>query len=92
MPIGKKIITSNTSKSIAKSVGRSLKDAAVGTAVDVLQGKSVEEAAKENLNTTKRKIANAVKIHSKQLTKNKKRRMYAPKKNNRKKENYFLLK
>ena len=66
MPIGKKMLTSNTTKSIAKSVGRTLKDAAVGTAIDVLQGKSVEEAAKQNLNTTKRKIANAVKLQSKQ--------------------------
>ena len=85
------MLTSNTTKSIAKSVGRTLKDAAVGTAIDVLQGKSVEEAAKQNLNTTKRKIANAVKLQSKQPIKKKKRRVNSLNKSNRKKENYFLL-
>ena len=30
VPIGKKLLTSNTAKSLAKSIGSSLKDAAIG--------------------------------------------------------------
>lgn len=60
IPIGKKILTSNTTKSLAKSIGNSLKDAAIDTALDVVEGRNIKESAQERLNETRGKIAKVI--------------------------------
>ena len=61
LPLGKKVLTSNVTKNIARTAGKTLKKAAVETALDMLEGESFQDSARKRLATTKRKIAKAVK-------------------------------
>ena len=61
LPIGRKVLTSNATKNIARTAGKTLKKAAVETALDMLEGESFQDSARKRLATTKRKIATAVK-------------------------------
>ena len=61
LPIGRKVLTSNATKNIARTAGKTLKKAAVETALDMLEGESFQDSARKRLATTKRKIAKAVK-------------------------------
>ena len=88
LPLGKKILTSNTAKSIAKSVGNSLKDAAVDTALDALEGKNIKKAAQERLNQSKVKISQALR---KQTDNKKIRNRKSIKAKSLNKRNYSLL-
>ena len=91
LPMGKKILTSNTTKALAKSVGKTLKEAAVDTAIDVLEGKSPKEAAQRSLERTKRKIADKLKDQPKshKTSKSKKAKISIKK---RRPEGYYFLK
>ena len=51
------MLTSNTTKSLAKSIENSLKDAAIETALDIVEGRNINQSAQERLNETRRKIS-----------------------------------
>ena len=91
--LGKQVLTSQTTKKIAKNVGQTLKDAAVEGAISMLEGDTVKEAAQKNLNKTKRKIGSALKSVSKPEPKVKKRRRIVPTvdKKRKKPRKYYLL-
>lgn len=92
LPLGKKLLTSDASKSIARSVGKTLKEAAVDTAMDVLQGKDVKEAAQQSLNKTKRKIASTIRSNTRMITTKKKKSVKPNRKITRRNDRYYLLK
>lgn len=91
IPIGKKILNSATTKTIAKSVGRSLKEAAVDTALDALEGKNIKEAAQERLDETKAKIAKAIRKRGQQHKNMRKKNPKLKKSKAVKDKNYYLL-
>lgn len=90
VPLGKKVLTSNVTKNIAKTAGKTLKNAAIDTAVDLLEGKNLKDSAKNSLDVTKRKLAQAIKDHAKKGVKhtNKSKNVSRKKK---KRRDYFLL-
>ena len=47
IPLGKKLLTSSTTKSIAKLVGKSSKEAAVDTALDALECKNIKNGTRK---------------------------------------------
>ena len=92
LPIGKRILQSNVTKTLGKTVGKTLKDAAIETAADLLEGKTIKESAKKQLETTKRKIAKAIKSDTRQVSHKRRKRNKIDKKLIRNRGNYFLLK
>ena len=46
LPLGKKVLTSNVTKNIARIAGKTLKKAAVETALDMIDGESFQDSAK----------------------------------------------
>ena len=92
LPIGRKVLTSNATKNIARTAGKTLKKAAVETALDMIDGESFQDSAKKRLATTKRNVAKAIKKHAiEELSKNPKKVKYH-KKRSKKNQDYFLLK
>ena len=59
--IGKKIVTSDAAKSIGSTLLDVSKDAAKNVLVDVLEGKNVREAASEQIDEAKAKLAQTLK-------------------------------
>ena len=91
LPLGKKILTSNTSKAIAKSVGKSLKEVAVDTALDALEGKNIKEAAQQRLNESKQNIADTLRMRSRSKNLGKRKRSKLVKQKRQNKKGYYLL-
>ena len=91
LPIGRKILNSDTTKLLGKSVGKSLKEAAVGTALDALEGKNLKQAAQSRLNESKRKIAQAIRGTPKYKRFDKKKKPSLLKQKIRKTKGYYLL-
>ena len=91
LPLSKKVLTSNVTKNIARSAGKTLKNAAVGTALDLLDGQSLQDSARKRLTTTKRKIAKAVRKQAIQELDKKRKQVKPLHKRLKKKRDYFLL-
>ena len=88
LPIGKKIVTSATAKSLAKSVRDSLANAAINTVGDVIEGDNLKEAAQKRLNESRKQIGAVIKKRNIKSKQN-----YSPKlvRNPNKMKRYHLL-
>ena len=89
--MGKKVLTSNVTKNIARTAGKTLKKAAVETALDMLEGESFQDSARKRLATTKRKIAKAVKNQAIEELNKKPKKVKHHRKRSMKNQDYFLL-
>ena len=60
LPIGKKILSSPTTKKIAKTIGKKLGNIALDTVGDVLDGNDLKSIAQKRLHQTKQEIGKAI--------------------------------
>lgn len=58
--IGKRILTSNTAKNLGSTIGQLGTEALKNVAVDILEGKNINEAAKNQLNNARKTLAESL--------------------------------
>lgn len=83
--IGKKFLTSDTAKNLGSTIGNMGKEAIKNVAVDILEGKNINESAKNQLSNARKTLAETLRGSGK------KRKITTPKNKNTKKLKYDLL-